>query len=169
MLTESHIKEGLSRAYILAVAHRAGFNCSLKREFDYGIDGTFYDVKVVGKRHVETGYNIDFQAKASQNCTVSATTVSYVLSAKNQRDLVETDVGTSRILIVLALPPDSALWLKTSPDELVMKRCAWWTSLRGQQPTQNDTGQTIKIPIGQTFDVASLTSMMARVKMGSLP
>ena len=66
MLTESHIKEGLSRAYILAVAHRAGFNCSLKREFDYGIDGTFYDVKVVGKRHVETGYNIDFQAKASQ-------------------------------------------------------------------------------------------------------
>ena len=28
MLTENHIKEGLSRAYILAVAHRAGFNYS---------------------------------------------------------------------------------------------------------------------------------------------
>lgn len=40
MLTEEHIKEGLSRAYVLAVAHRAGFNIS-KSEFDYGIDGTF--------------------------------------------------------------------------------------------------------------------------------
>ena len=63
MLTENHIKEGLSRAYILAVAHRAGFNCSL-REFDYGIDGTFHDIKIVNGRHVESGYRIDFQAKA---------------------------------------------------------------------------------------------------------
>lgn len=169
MLTEGHVKEGLSRAYILAVAHRAGYNCSLKREFDYGIDGTFYDVKVVGKRHVETGFNIDFQAKASHNCVTSSTEMSYVLSAKNHGDLVDVDVGTSRILIVLALPRDATQWLKTSPDELVMKRCAWWVSLRGQPPTQNDTAQTIKIPIRQTFDVGALTAMMDRVKKGGLP
>jgi len=168
MLTENHIKEGLSRAYILAVAHRAGFNCSL-REFDYGIDGTFHDVKVIGKRRVETGFNIDFQAKASQNCAVSTAGVTYVLSAKNQRDLVETEVGTPRILIVLALPKDSNDWLQTSTDKLVLQRCAWWLSLRGHPPTQNDTASTIKIPLNQSFDVAALTAMMNRVKRGELP
>ena len=146
MLTESHIKEGLSRAYILAVAHRAGFNCSL-REFDYGIDGTFHDIRIAGRRRVETGFNIDFQAKASQNCEVSTADVTYVLSAKNHRDLVDLAVGTPRILIVLALPENQGDWLVTSPDKLVMQRCAWWLSLRGQPSTQNSSAQTVRIPV----------------------
>ena len=41
MLIDNHVREGLSRAYIQAIAHRAGYNGSL-REFDYGIDGTFH-------------------------------------------------------------------------------------------------------------------------------
>lgn len=169
MLTENHIKEGLSRAYILAVAHRAGFNCSL-REFDYGIDGTFLHIKKAhGHRRVESGFKIDFQAKASHRCTISGKEISYVLSAKNQRDLVDTNVGTPRILIILALPREPSEWLKTSPSQLVMRRCAWWTSLRGLPPTRNDTAQTIKIPIQNTFDVDALTAMMGRVRAGGQP
>lgn len=168
MLAENHIKEGLSRAYILAVAHRAGFNCSL-REFDYGLDGTFHDIRMVKNRRAESGFKIDFQAKASENCQISKSDVTYALSAKNHRDLVDVDVGTPRILIVLALPKDSTEWLATSPDMLNMRRCAWWLSLRGQPPTQNATTETVRIPIGQTFDVDALTKMMARVKAGGLP
>jgi Domain of unknown function (DUF4365) len=106
MLTENHIKEGLSRAYILAVAHRAGVNCSL-REFDYGIDGTFHEIKVRGGRRVESGVKIDFQAKASERCQVQSTEVVYDLEAKSHRDLTDSE-GTARILIVLALPENSA-------------------------------------------------------------
>lgn len=168
MLTDNHIKEGLSRAYILAVAHRAGLNCSL-REFDYGLDGTFHDIRIVKNRRSESGFKIDFQAKASENCRISKSDITYVLSAKNHRDLAEVDVGTPRILIVLALPEDSRDWLATSPDMLILRRCAWWLSLRGQPPTQNAATETVRIPIGQTFDVDALTKMMARVKAGGLP
>jgi hypothetical protein len=167
MLTENHIKEGLSRAFILAVAHRAGFNCSL-REFDYGIDGTFHDVKIRDGRRVESGFSIDFQAKASEGCIVEAEEVIYDLEAKNHRDLAEP-AGTARILIVLALPPDPDEWLRISPDALIMKRCAWWISLRGRPPTTNRDTQRIRISRTSTLDVCSLTEMMRRVKAGGLP
>ncbi len=35
MLTEAHIKEGLSKSYVSAIATRAGMNCAI-REYDYG-------------------------------------------------------------------------------------------------------------------------------------
>ena len=168
MLTDNHVKEGLSRAYILAVAHRAGHNCSLLREFDYGIDGTFHDVKVRDGRRVESGFAIDFQAKASEACEVGEQRVAYHLAAKNHRDLAEAE-GTPRILIVLALPPDPEDWLRISADALIMKRCAWWISLRGHPPTQNKEKQRIEIPRAQVFDVAALRAMMQRVKAGGLP
>jgi hypothetical protein len=167
MLTENHIKEGLSRAYILAVAHRAGVNCSV-REFDYGIDGTFHDVRIRDGRRVESGFPLDFQAKASDGCEIGDHEVVYDLEAKSHRDLTDPE-GTARILIVLALPKDPNEWLAVSPDALVLKRCAWWLSLRGQVPTTNEKKQRIKIPIAQRFDVAALVGMMARLKGGGLP
>lgn len=167
MLTENHIKEGLSRAYILAVAHRAGFNCSL-REFDYGIDGTFHDVKIRGGRRVESGFAIDFQAKASEACVLEDGELVYDLEAKSHRDLTEP-AGTARILIVLALPQNPDEWLRISADALVMKRCAWWISLRGQPPTTNKDSHRVRIPRASTLDVRSLTEMMGRVRAGGLP
>lgn len=168
MLTENHIKEGLSRAYILAVAHRAGFNCTL-REFDYGIDGTFRDVQRVGKRRVESGFSIDFQAKASERCDVEGDYVAYDLEAQSQRDLVDEGVGCPRILIVLALPEERSRWLEVSDDALLLRRCAWWVSLRGAEPTPNAQTTRIRIPRGQVFDVGALESMMSRVKQWGLP
>ncbi|WP_201447867.1 hypothetical protein [Calothrix sp. PCC 7507] len=43
MLTEPHILESLSRAYIRAVAGKAGLNLSI-REYDYGVDGNFDEI-----------------------------------------------------------------------------------------------------------------------------
>lgn len=167
MLTDSHIKEGLSRAYILAVAHRAGFDCSFGTAFDYGIDGAIHQISVrADGRYWKTGFLIEFQAKASHDCIFTESTVAYDLKAKNHHDLVETNVGAPRILILLALPKDPNDWLRSSADELVLKRCAFWASLRGQAPTPNLTTQRITIPRTQTFDVAALRAMMERVRRG---
>jgi len=168
MLTENHIKEGLSRAFILAVAHRAGLNCAL-HAFDYGLDGTFRHIKTRGTRRIDSGFSIDFQAKASESCTFDAEFVSYNLEAKSHKDLVDDTVGAPRILIVLALPSDQATWLEISPDALVLRRCAWWTSLRGQAATKNSTTQIVKIPTTQVFDVAALIAMFGRVQSGGMP
>jgi len=117
MLTENHIKEGLSAAYINAVAFRAGFSCSI-RSHDYGIDGSINDVQVrsANGRRFETGFGVDFQAKASENCVVTSKDVGYDLEVKTHHDLVESNRGRPLILIVLAMPKDSTQWLTISPQ-----------------------------------------------------
>jgi hypothetical protein len=165
MLTQNHIKEGLSRAFILAVAHRAGLNCAFQA-FDYGLDGTFRDVKMVGNRRVESGFSIDFQAKASENCTFGDDFVTYDLEAKSHKDLVDATVGAPRILIVLALPEDESRWLEVSAESLVLRRSAFWMSLRGQTPTTNKTRQVVKIPRAQVFDVQAVNTLFGRVRAG---
>lgn len=168
MLTENHIKEGLSRAFILAVAHRAGLNCAL-REFDYGIDGTFRDVKVIGKRRVESGFALDFQAKSSERCEFDETHLAYDLEAKSHIDLVDGNVGCPRILIVMALPREPERWLEIDGESMILRRSAWWVSLRGKPPTVNKQTERIRIPATQIFNVPALTSMMQRIRMGDLP
>lgn len=175
MLTDNHIREGLSRAYIQAVAHRAGFNLSV-REFDYGLDGTFHEVSRVEEpdgryRYRESGFKIDFQAKASsspEHIELRDEALSYKLEAKSQRDLVLAG-GTPRILVVLLLPDDPAQWLTCAEDALTLRRCAWWVSLGGQSPTANDKTVRVDIPRAQRFDTEALTAMMDRVRSGGLP
>jgi len=168
MLTENHIREGLSRAYILAVAHRAGFNCSV-REFDYGIDGTFHEITRRGGRYIESGYKIDFQAKAASSTnsvTVRDSSVDYDMEVKTQHDLA-MDVGTPRILILMVLPENQDEWLTITEDALALKRCAWWASLEGQTPTTNKNTIMVPVPRTQIFDVAALSAMMERVRAGA--
>jgi hypothetical protein len=52
VLTDQHIAEALSRAYVRAIAGRAGVNLAI-REYDYGVDGSFDEV-VVRRRMVMT-------------------------------------------------------------------------------------------------------------------
>ncbi|MBD1859679.1 MULTISPECIES: hypothetical protein [Leptolyngbya] len=51
MLTDQHIAEAISRAYIRAIAGRAGLNLAI-REYDYGVDGSFDEVVVRQNRRV---------------------------------------------------------------------------------------------------------------------
>ncbi len=68
--------------------HRAGFNCAL-REFDYGIDGTFIEVAdMAGGGKVESGFKLDFQAKASIRATRANGTIRYPLEAEAFNRLV---------------------------------------------------------------------------------
>jgi len=64
VLTDPHIVESLSRAYIRAFAGKAGLNLSV-REYDYGVDGNFDEIAIRNNRRVESGFSLSFQLKAS--------------------------------------------------------------------------------------------------------
>jgi hypothetical protein len=168
MLTEQHVQEGLSRAYALAVAYRAGHSCNLKWDFDYGIDGSFHEVTTRGGRRVESGFLIQFQCKASTNWELTEAELLYDLEARSYNDLAETAVGNPRILLLLALPKDKAKWLALSVDELILRRCMWWHSLRGRPSTDHARTARVRIPRRQQFTVEALHALMARVRGGTL-
>lgn len=164
-ITEQHQQEALSQAYVRAVIAKAGFNFG-KSDYDYGIDGTITDVINHNGRYSETGFGISIQLKSSRKVTFENGHVVYDLESKNYNDLVEQSSTLPKILILLALPSDKDEWLKVTPDQLVMKKCAWWCSFEGQKPTKNSTTKRITIPDCQIFSPDALIDLMKKVKGG---
>jgi hypothetical protein len=168
MLTRQHIQEGLSCAYALAVACRAGYSCSFTSRFDYGIDGTFQEITLRNGERCDSGFQTQFQLKARTTCAFTEDALIYDLAVRNYNQLVATDVGTPRILLVLAMPEEDTEWLDLSIDALILRRCMRWHSLRGQEPTSNEHTQRIRIPLDQPLTVEGLRALMQRVRAGAL-
>ncbi|GEP65207.1 hypothetical protein CBE01nite_29750 [Clostridium beijerinckii] len=170
-LTEEHTKEGISAAYVKAIANYAGFNFEQPVN-DYGIDGTFSGIKVRKKggekRLLSDGCKLDFQLKASINVKMEKDLIKYSLESKNYNDLVDDEICTPRILIVYKLPRNKDEWIKVTENGTMFKDCAWWCYLSGLQETNNKETITIEIPRNQIFDDKSLKELMGKVKKGEI-
>ena len=151
-------KERFSLAYIQAVAARAGYEAlETKPDID-SVDGLLRST--VGKRP-----QIDFQAKASSRDILQSSHVAYPLKMKNYEDL-RAETVIPRILIVVLLPDDEAEWMTHSEEELVMRRCGYWLSLRGAPTVQNTSQATVKLPRLQLVNVTQLRQLMVRAENG---
>lgn len=172
-MTEQHIKEQLSKAYANAIAANAGMIFRDYGNMDYGLDGKFSDVDLYRDnkdrcRYSETGYGIEFQLKATVNIVARSGTVYYDLEMKNYLDLIRTDIGTQRILIIYSLPKERDKWLEINDDGAILHRCAWWCSLRGKPHESNRTKVRIEIPERQLFTSEELKRLIELVKGGNI-
>lgn len=95
--------------------------------------------------------------------------IRYPLRRKNYDGLRPTDLMAPRILIVVLLPRDIEEWVSLSPAQLVLQRCAYWRSLAGCPPTENEETVTVPVPRANLFDVTALKEMMQRVDEGGAP
>lgn len=164
-ITVQHQKEALGQAYVRAVIAKAGFNFG-KTDFDYGIDGTIKEVINRNGRYVDSCFGINFQLKSSSDVSFENGCVIYDLESKNYNDLVEESSMLPNILILFVLPTDNDDWLSVTIDQLTMKQCAWWCSLEGLEPTENQATKRISIPDCQIFSPATLIDLMEKVKGG---
>lgn len=167
MLTNQHIAEALSRAYVRAIAGRAGLNLAI-REYDYGVDGSFDEVIVRQNRRVESGFSLSFQLKASTLWQLDPTHVIYDLEVKTYNDLIlrrSIKTATPCILILLALPADSTDWLICDESELRLQGTCYWEYLSGN-PSTNRSSIRIRIPRSQRLTPESLLTLMQNVKTG---
>ena len=167
MLTEQHIIESLSRAYVRALAGKAGLNLSI-REYDYGVDGNFDEITIRDKRRVESGFSLSFQLKASTLWQRDDNTVIYDLEAKTYNDLVlrrNFRMAVPCILILFAIPPDSSQWLIYNEEETRLRGSCYWDYLSGA-PTENRQSVRIRIPRQQRLTSESLLDLIEKVKTG---
>jgi Domain of unknown function (DUF4365) len=167
VLTDQHISEALSRAYVRAIAGRAGLNLAI-REYDYGVDGSFDEVAVRQNRRVESGFSLSFQLKASTQWQLNDTQVVYDLEVKTYNDLIlrrSMRTATPCILILLALPSDSMQWLICEETQLRLQGTCYWEYLSGS-PSENRQSVRIRIPRSQRLNPESLLSLIENVKIG---
>jgi len=167
-ITQQHTQEQLSRAYVMAVAGDAGINLLVSREHDYGIDGTFRPVRIIGSRRVESGIALDFQLKCTTRWEEQETCIIYDCEADTYNGLVSqdsTEEATRCMLLVLCLPDTREDWLRVTVDGLAVNGCCYWYRVMGE-PTENTASRRIRIPKEQLFTCGCLNDLMRRVQEG---
>lgn len=165
-ITPQHMKEQFSMAYCRAVAACAGLNFG-QDVLDYGVDGFFSIVKNRGEHHRRTsGFRLDFQAKSTATYIDNGNEILYDLDIEAYRDLIDTEVGCERILIVFILPENPNERMTINDNDIIMRHAAYWCSLRGQPDTTNSSSIRITIPKQQKITVEELHRLLDCVYRG---
>ena len=172
-LSPPNIESELSYAYLHAVASKAGMACSSgnRHEDNNGIDATLTAWGPFANGGYLTEVDIKVQLKATVAVpTDDGTNFSYFLSGVTRYDDLRTEtVEAARILVVLFLPADAQEWLNHSEDQLALRKCAFWQSLRRAPATTNGSGATVYLPKAQMFTPQSLIDLAARLSRRDFP
>jgi len=158
-LSIPNIECELSYAYLHAVAARAGMAC---RQGDRHEDNNGIDAQVTAWAPFTSGgylteVNMNIQLKATF-VEPKETDTHFVFDLRKQSrfdNLSAPTVNFQRFLVVLYLPRDDQEWLSHSVDQLVLKRCAYWVSVRNATGL---TGTSVYIPKNQVFGPDQLRS-----------
>jgi hypothetical protein len=160
-------QEEFSYAYIHAVATVADYGVirSPRVVDNAGIDLT---ISALGDRNLPREPSLHVQVKCTYQDIRGENHLVYSLDAKTHHRLCR-EVSIPRLLVVVFVPDTPTHWLTHSEDELILRHCGYWLSLRGETPTSNQTGQTVYIPRIQRFDPVGLHGIMQRIDAEGQP
>jgi hypothetical protein len=159
-------KEQFSVAYLRAVVAAAGYVC-----YKPEVDDDSVDWGIAAGRTAETPKRprVELQLKCSARDILADDQVRYPLKIKNYDDLRTQELLVPRILVVVLVPRDTMEWLRHSEDELALRHCGYWVSLRGQPAVQNRETITSYLPRLQQFTADALKGIMQRISDGEVP
>lgn len=149
-------KSRFSLAHIEAVASHAGFQVEEVKVDRDSVDGT---LKADSGRRPR----IEFQATATAREVVRGGYIHFPLPVKNYNDL-RLEAINPRILIVSILPPAVEDWVNQTDEELCLRHCSYWMSLREERTTSNQNTITVRLPLSNTFNREQLIDLMQRTE-----
>jgi hypothetical protein len=166
-LADNDIKSELSYAYLHAVAAQAGCECSHggRHSDNLGIDARITASGVFAPAPSLTLFDVYVQLKAtSQDLSLVKNRYAFRLGKAQYNKMRVETVNNQWILVLLLLSKEKPTWLTTSHQALSLKRCAYWTSLRGapDPPQTLDDRLTIHIPRRNQFGVEALSNLLVR-------
>jgi hypothetical protein len=159
--------EALGDAYLRALAAMAGVTCN-RLERDFGMDYCLRDIEERGGRFRDGSRLFDVELKCTTQATIDETWVTYDLEAGAYNDLCQAGGNCERFLVLLVLPTQERDWLTQTREELILRRCTFWTSLAGQVPTESTSTTRIRIPVENVFSVETIGRLMRREAGGPI-
>jgi Domain of unknown function (DUF4365) len=166
-MSENEQKQQLSVAYVHAVAARAGYACEVNRVDDDSVDLMVAARGMVHSQSILRSPRLELQLKATSQSLLRDEHLAFPLPMKNYDDL-RCETLIPRLLVVLLLPEDPNGWLEQTEDQMISRRCAYWTSLLGKPESANETTVTVHLPRDQPFTVEILRRMMEQVSRREL-
>jgi hypothetical protein len=158
-------KEQFSNAYLRAVVAVAGYGTYKPDPDDDSID---WGIAERGGSGTCRSPRLELQLKCTAVSQLDGPSFSFALKLKNYNDL-RAESWVPRVLVVVRVPEEPADWLRQSEEELALKHCGYWISLRGRPDTPNETSVTIHLPRNQVFSVPALQALMERISQGEVP
>ena len=127
-------QEQFSKAFILSIASLAGCGGRCTR----GPTSTASTGPC--RAGCRAARKLDLQVKSLRAAPGDGEHVPYPLKRKNYDDLSLPELLAPRLLVLVLIPRDPASWLQCSPDQLVLRHCAYWLSLAGARPRPTTNG-----------------------------
>lgn len=159
-------KEQFGNAFLHAAAAAAGFATCKPGVDDESVDWIIHQSGGSGVVHSP---RLEVQLKCTACPEGDIAGFRFPLSTKNYRDLIRIDLLVSRILVLVVMPVQVKDWLRMTDDHLILRNCAYWTSLRGLPQTENIASIVVRFPREQRFDAEALGNLMSRVGSGVFP
>jgi hypothetical protein len=159
-------KEQFSNAYLRAVVAVAGYGVYKPDPDEDSVDWGIAARSGAGSFRSP---RLELQLKGGAMELEDGPVLRYRLKLKNYNDLRADNLWVPRVLVVVRLPEQLADWLRQSEEELALRHCGYWVSLRARPETTNVTTVTIDLPRSQVFLVAALQALMTRISAGDVP
>jgi hypothetical protein len=153
-------KEQFSAAYLRAVAAAAGYTLYRPEVDDDSID---WGLAARGAGGTPRRPRLELQLKCSARTLPKEETIGFTIKLKNYEDLRAENVMVPRILVVVLVPEAVRQWLRHSEEELALRHCGYWMSLRGMAPTSNKRNVTVHLPRTQCLTPEVLKQIMQRI------
>lgn len=161
--------------YITATAAAARINLDIKREHDYGVDGTFLamaerfqGVDADGNeefRYVESGTKIDFQLKCTTNWEFRGDKIAWSIKTQTYNDLVSRPAHlTPLILVLMCLPNQRDHWVATTEEEMTLKHCCYFAEIKGALLANENSTKLIEIPRQNVLTPTALLNLLNEVE-----
>lgn len=156
-MDKNSIEELLSQRYIQILANRSGFDAT-KPEKDFGVDLSVKEVSIdrrgIEKRYLYSGRSVDIQLKSCKNLKEKNGYVKYSLEKKTYNDYFfrKKNVEQPYIIIIFQIPKDENDWIQLTPDQLVLKKCAYYYVPDGTEKMSICYAR-LKIPTSNRVDI----------------
>ena len=163
MLSDNDVKEQLSYAYLHAIASRAYFGCDRPTVDRDSVDATVSARESLTSDSLLRSPRLDFQLKATALPPLVGEAFSFELKLKNYDDLRAEGRHIPLLLAVFIMPDDETQWLTFSEEALIMRRCAYWSNIRGYAPSGNTATQTVTVMRNNILTPQTLRALLVKV------
>lgn len=142
-------QEQLSLAVLHATCARAGFafHASGRIQDNWGWDAHADIKERFDAASVLFNFRLKFQLKATrQQLTHSNGRYSFSLDVQHYNDFrAEAGCDAPIYLVVFQMPHEEEDWMACSPEELILRRCLRWVSLRNAPTLANEDQESITV------------------------
>ena len=159
--------EDMSIAYLQAICAKNGYELSDTKHdndcVDYTINCGGYPIDDAECVWRSPKLEVQLKFSFSSVTILENGDVQYDIPARNYNYLVDTHRFTPYILVLLVMHRDEELWLEQNIDGLKITKCAYWISLKGQEPTENKNSIRIVIPGANVLTPNALKKIMVTI------